>query len=146
MNAFLFDTFQRFGVALVPTGVLNLKNKKFAVDYRVLDENCECSTCTVGCSRAYLRFAMPEPVAAIYLTYHNVHYQVNTAPCPGENRTKNRREWLFVVPFKNPKEKKNSAKSRKQVRFVSVKAARAEMYPQCDPGEECHRWLFKPHQ
>lgn len=37
--------FQRFGSALVPWGSLQLKNKKYAKDFRPIDENCTCPTC-----------------------------------------------------------------------------------------------------
>lgn len=35
----------RFGVALVPSGNLKLKNAKYAKDFAPLDEECGCATC-----------------------------------------------------------------------------------------------------
>ncbi|XP_013382282.1 queuine tRNA-ribosyltransferase catalytic subunit 1-like [Lingula anatina] len=67
----------RFGTALVPTGLLNLKLEKFSRDFRPIDENCGCSTCSQY-TRSYLHtIAGHKPVAAQLITVHNVKYQLN---------------------------------------------------------------------
>ncbi|KAM6038345.1 queuine tRNA-ribosyltransferase catalytic subunit 1 [Chlamydotis macqueenii] len=67
----------RFGSALVPWGSLQLKNKRFARDFRPIDENCACPTCQRH-SRAYLHALLrSEPAALHHLTVHNVAYQLN---------------------------------------------------------------------
>ena len=67
---------QRFGVALVPTGKLQLKHQRYAVDFEPIDSNCSCSTCA-HYTRAYLHTIVThEPVACSLLTIHNVAYQV----------------------------------------------------------------------
>ena len=67
---------QRFGCALVPSGQMRLKNKRFAQDYRPIDEDCPCSTCRQY-TRAYLHTLVTnENVACSLVTVHNVAYQV----------------------------------------------------------------------
>ena len=69
---------QRFGVALVPWGQLQLKKAKFATDFTPIDPQCTCSTCQTY-TRAYLHsIVTQEPVAASLLTVHNVAYQVHS--------------------------------------------------------------------
>ena len=69
--------FQRFGTALVPTGVMQLKSIQYAKDYRPIDENCECSTCK-HYTRSYLNTVVThEAVACSLVTVHNVQYQVS---------------------------------------------------------------------
>ncbi|GAX83611.1 hypothetical protein CEUSTIGMA_g11035.t1 [Chlamydomonas eustigma] len=65
----------RFGVALVPEGVLKLKNAEFANDFRPIDDTCSCSTCK-DYTRAYLHnvIARNIPSAAILVTHHNIAY------------------------------------------------------------------------
>eukprot|EP00058_Branchiostoma_floridae_P008195 XP_002593683.1 hypothetical protein BRAFLDRAFT_131791 [Branchiostoma floridae] len=67
----------RFGSALVPTGQLQLKNKQYARDFRPIDDNCSCSTCS-RYTRAYLHsIATQETVACHLVTVHNIAYQMN---------------------------------------------------------------------
>jgi len=67
---------QRFGVALVTTGLLQLKHQSYAEDFEPIDRTCTCSTCTQY-TRAYLHTIVThEPVACSMLTIHNVAYQV----------------------------------------------------------------------
>jgi queuine tRNA-ribosyltransferase len=67
----------RFGVALVPSGQLQLKNQKYAEDFEPIDRTCTCSTCRLY-TRAYLHtIVTQEPVACSLLTLHNVSYQLN---------------------------------------------------------------------
>ncbi|KAK9811227.1 hypothetical protein WJX72_000278 [[Myrmecia] bisecta] len=65
----------RFGVALVPTGVLKLKNAAYAQDFRPMDPNCSCMACRKY-TRAFLHnlVARGLPFAAHLVTYHNVAY------------------------------------------------------------------------
>ncbi|XP_072704655.1 queuine tRNA-ribosyltransferase catalytic subunit 1 [Ciconia boyciana] len=67
----------RFGSALVPWGSLQLKNERFAKDFRPIDENCRCPTCQRH-SRAYLHALIRSETAALHhLTVHNIAYQLN---------------------------------------------------------------------
>lgn len=65
----------RFGVALVPEGMLKLKNAKFKKDFGPLDEECGCMVCQKY-SRAYLHATVCKglPFASHLLSYHNVAY------------------------------------------------------------------------
>lgn len=65
----------RFGVALIDTGVLKLKNASFARDFRPIDDTCECMVCKQY-SRSYIHHVVTRGVAsaAILVTYHNVAY------------------------------------------------------------------------
>ncbi|XP_077292205.1 tRNA-guanine transglycosylase [Arctopsyche grandis] len=66
----------RFGCALVNTGQIVLKNKKFANDFGPIDENCTCSTCKRH-TRAYLHsIATVETVSCHLLSVHNIAYQL----------------------------------------------------------------------
>ncbi|XP_072775978.1 queuine tRNA-ribosyltransferase catalytic subunit 1 [Taeniopygia guttata] len=66
----------RFGSALVPWGSLQLKNQKFAKDFRPIDADCGCPTCQRH-SRAYLHALLRCNTAALHLlTLHNVAYQM----------------------------------------------------------------------
>lgn len=68
----------RFGTALVPSGELNLRHKKFSNDFRVLDDECDCLCCRWGYTRAFLNsFAgLPEPTCSSLLSLHNIAYQL----------------------------------------------------------------------
>ncbi|KAK4805948.1 hypothetical protein QYF61_022171 [Mycteria americana] len=67
----------RFGSALVPWGSLQLKNERFARDFRPIDESCRCPTCRRH-SRAYLHALIRSETAALHhLTVHNIAYQLN---------------------------------------------------------------------
>ncbi|CAK0784293.1 hypothetical protein CVIRNUC_007497 [Coccomyxa viridis] len=65
----------RFGVALVNSGVLKLKNVCYKDDYRPLDESCGCMTCQKY-TRAFLHNLVGKgiPFAAVLMTYHNIAY------------------------------------------------------------------------
>ncbi|XP_058976258.1 queuine tRNA-ribosyltransferase catalytic subunit-like [Musca domestica] len=66
----------RFGCALVMEGQLNLKNKKYALDLRPIDEDCECSTCKLY-TRSYLHhIATIESVSCSLLSVHNIAFQL----------------------------------------------------------------------
>jgi queuine tRNA-ribosyltransferase len=56
-------------------GPIALRNEKFKLDFRPIDEACRCATCT-GHSRAYLRhlFKAREIQAAVLATVHNLAF------------------------------------------------------------------------
>eukprot|EP00199_Chlamydomonas_sp_CCMP681_P002077 CAMPEP_0119108094 /NCGR_PEP_ID=MMETSP1180-20130426/13465_1 /TAXON_ID=3052 ORGANISM="Chlamydomonas cf sp, Strain CCMP681" /NCGR_SAMPLE_ID=MMETSP1180 /ASSEMBLY_ACC=CAM_ASM_000741 /LENGTH=427 /DNA_ID=CAMNT_0007093677 /DNA_START=136 /DNA_END=1419 /DNA_ORIENTATION=+ len=65
----------RFGVALVPSGTLKLKNAAYAQDFEPMDSTCSCMACKKY-TRAYLHNVVTRgiPSASILVTYHNVAY------------------------------------------------------------------------
>ncbi len=65
----------RTGQALTRRGPVNIKNARHAEDPRPLDAECTCPACR-GYSRAYLHhvFKSGEIIAAMLLTWHNLHY------------------------------------------------------------------------
>jgi queuine tRNA-ribosyltransferase len=65
----------RTGQALTRRGAVNLKNARHAEDPRPLDPDCGCPACR-SYSRAYLHhvFKAGEIIAAMLLTWHNLHY------------------------------------------------------------------------
>jgi len=65
----------RNGSAFVSTGVIRVKNEKYAEDDTPLDENCDCYTCT-NYTKAYLRhlFKAGESFGGMLLTIHNIHF------------------------------------------------------------------------
>jgi queuine tRNA-ribosyltransferase len=65
----------RTGQGLTRRGAVNLRNARHADDPRPLDPDCACPACT-GYSRAYLHhvFKAGEIIAAMLLTWHNLHY------------------------------------------------------------------------
>jgi len=66
----------RFGVALTHNGPLNLKLSKHAKDFRTIDENCPCPTCTDRTSRAMLHHIVTHETAAAHaITLHNIVFQ-----------------------------------------------------------------------
>lgn len=66
----------RFGCALIPSGQISLKNKKYKFDFEPIDKNCICSTCKTY-TRAYLyQIVNSEPVSCSLLSVHNLTYQM----------------------------------------------------------------------
>jgi queuine tRNA-ribosyltransferase len=65
----------RTGQAWTRRGQVNIKNARHQDDPRPLDEACACPACR-GYSRAYLHhaFRSGEIIAAMLLTWHNLHY------------------------------------------------------------------------
>jgi queuine tRNA-ribosyltransferase len=65
----------RTGQALTRRGAVNIKNARHAEDPRPLDPNCSCPCCR-SYERAYLHhvFKAGEIIAAMLLTWHNLHY------------------------------------------------------------------------
>ncbi|GAB4820678.1 hypothetical protein N2152v2_007724 [Parachlorella kessleri] len=70
----------RFGVALVPEGVLKLKNSQFAADFRPIEEGCGCLTCK-RVTRAFLHNVAAKglPFASTLISYHNISYMQRLA-------------------------------------------------------------------
>ena len=57
-------------------GQLNLRQKKYELDMRPIDENCNCSTCQTY-TRSYLHHIVTfENVACSILSVHNIAYQL----------------------------------------------------------------------
>jgi queuine tRNA-ribosyltransferase len=69
----------RTGQAFTSRGKMNLKNAKWAVDTRPLDETCSCSVCRRH-SRDYLRhlYMSGEILASVLLTHHNLGFFLDT--------------------------------------------------------------------
>jgi len=69
----------RTGGAFTSTGKLNIRNARFIVDNRPLDETCPCSVCR-RYSRSYLRhlYQAGEMTAATMISHHNVAFFTNT--------------------------------------------------------------------
>ncbi|MBI2416083.1 MAG: tRNA guanosine(34) transglycosylase Tgt [Candidatus Kerfeldbacteria bacterium] len=65
-------------LSLVHYTKLSLDNLSYQTDSQPLDPLCDCSTCTSGYSRAYLRylFSVHEPLAARLATVHNVSFYI----------------------------------------------------------------------
>jgi queuine tRNA-ribosyltransferase len=65
----------RTGQALTRRCAVNIKNARHAEDPRPLDPDCSCPACR-NYSRAYLHhvFKAGEIIAAMLLTWHNLHY------------------------------------------------------------------------
>eukprot|EP00201_Polytomella_parva_P017196 CAMPEP_0175059630 /NCGR_PEP_ID=MMETSP0052_2-20121109/12539_1 /TAXON_ID=51329 ORGANISM="Polytomella parva, Strain SAG 63-3" /NCGR_SAMPLE_ID=MMETSP0052_2 /ASSEMBLY_ACC=CAM_ASM_000194 /LENGTH=396 /DNA_ID=CAMNT_0016325201 /DNA_START=80 /DNA_END=1267 /DNA_ORIENTATION=+ len=70
----------RFGVALVPEGMLKLKHAALAKDFRPLDATCECATCRRH-TRASLHHVVTRglPSVATLVSLHNVAYMQRLA-------------------------------------------------------------------
>ena len=70
----------RFGVALVPDGVLRLKNSVFVNDYAPLEEGCDCIVCKQY-TRAFLHplVARNLTFASNLISYHNVAFMQRLA-------------------------------------------------------------------
>jgi queuine tRNA-ribosyltransferase len=73
----VFLSLQRFGVALVPWGQVDLKRREFSADFGPIDPDCGCVACR-NHTRADLHSlaVQKEPLACSLLTIHNVAYQV----------------------------------------------------------------------
>jgi queuine tRNA-ribosyltransferase len=69
----------RTGQAFTSLGKLNIKNARFAVDDRPLDESCSCAVCRRH-TRAFLRhlYLSGEMLASILLTHHNLAFFLDT--------------------------------------------------------------------
>ncbi|VDO81937.1 unnamed protein product [Schistosoma curassoni] len=68
----------RFGNALVPWGQLNLRQAKYATDFRPIDEKCSCPTCSRPLSRAWLHSALSgrQVSSSAIISLHNLAYML----------------------------------------------------------------------
>lgn len=69
----------RTGQAFTSRGKLNIKNARYALDQKPLDENCACSVCRRH-TRAFIRhlYQSGEMLASMLLTYHNLAFFLDT--------------------------------------------------------------------
>jgi queuine tRNA-ribosyltransferase len=69
----------RTGQAFTSRGKINVKNARWAVDTKPLDESCGCSVCKRH-SRAYLRHLCMsgEMLASVLLSHHNLAFFLDT--------------------------------------------------------------------
>jgi len=66
----------RFGCALISSGQISLRHKKFRMDFGPIENNCSCSTCKTY-TRAYIhQIVSTEAVSCNLLSIHNLHYQM----------------------------------------------------------------------
>ncbi|TQD86534.1 hypothetical protein C1H46_027927 [Malus baccata] len=66
----------RFGTALVPEGVLKLKQKAMAEDTRPVDPTCDCMVCK-NYTRAYIHcLVTKDAMGSQLLSYHNLYYMM----------------------------------------------------------------------
>ncbi|KAG6504762.1 hypothetical protein ZIOFF_037109 [Zingiber officinale] len=66
----------RFGTALVPEGILKLKNQAMANDERPIDLTCSCMVCK-NYTRAYLHgLVTKDAMGSQLLSYHNLSYMM----------------------------------------------------------------------
>lgn len=72
----------RFNNAITKHGMLNLRNAKFAKDFRPIEDDCGCMACRpapegIGATRASIHHnTSKETVAAHLMSIHNVYYQL----------------------------------------------------------------------
>ncbi|CAH8628138.1 unnamed protein product [Heterobilharzia americana] len=68
----------RFGHALVPWGQLNLRHAKYNTDFRPIDEECSCPTCSRPLSRAWINSALSgrQVNASAVVSLHNLAYML----------------------------------------------------------------------
>jgi queuine tRNA-ribosyltransferase len=69
----------RNGQAFTSRGKLNIKNARYALDQKPLDESCNCSVCRRH-TRAFIRhlYQSGELLASILLTHHNLAFFLDT--------------------------------------------------------------------
>ncbi|TGZ75269.1 hypothetical protein CRM22_000476 [Opisthorchis felineus] len=68
----------RFGHALVPWGQLNLRQARYKSDFRPIDEECRCPTCTRPWSRAFIHASLSgrQVTASAAVSLHNLAYML----------------------------------------------------------------------
>lgn len=68
----------RNGWLYTSTGVVKIRNAKYEMDTRPIDENCNCSTCKQF-SRSYIKHLLKtnEILGARLATVHNLHFFLN---------------------------------------------------------------------
>ena len=72
----------RNGQAFTSRGKLNIKNARYALDEKPLDESCHCAVCRRH-TRAFIRhlYLSGEMLASILLTHHNLAFFLDTMKC-----------------------------------------------------------------
>src|SRR6185369_471214 len=72
----------RNGQAFTSRGKLNVKNARYALDQKPLDESCHCAVCRRH-TRAFIRhlYLAGEMLASILLTHHNLAFFLDTMKC-----------------------------------------------------------------
>ena len=97
----------RFGNAITPRGVLNLRHSSYARDHAPIDSTCRCPCCLpeseeggLGLTRSFIHHtANKETVGAHLLSMHNVHFLLNLMTLARTAIIENRypsflRDWL----------------------------------------------------
>jgi queuine tRNA-ribosyltransferase len=69
----------RHGHYLTKYGKMNIKNSKYKEDFSPLTDDCDCYTCRMGYSRAYIRHLInaQETLGARLLSIHNIRFLVH---------------------------------------------------------------------
>ncbi|HEX3145535.1 MAG TPA: tRNA guanosine(34) transglycosylase Tgt [Pyrinomonadaceae bacterium] len=72
----------RDGQAFTSRGELNVKNARYALDQKPLDESCHCAVCRRH-TRAFIHhlYLSGEVLASILLTHHNLAFFLDTMKC-----------------------------------------------------------------
>lgn len=72
----------RNGQAFTSRGKLNIKNARYTLDQKPLDESCQCAVCRRH-TRAFIRhlYLSGEMLASILLTHHNLAFFLDTMKC-----------------------------------------------------------------
>ena len=70
----------RHGVAFTKEGEMKMRNEKFALDERPIEEGCECYACK-NHTRAYIHHLVraDEILGGLLLTHHNETFLIKTA-------------------------------------------------------------------
>ena len=99
----------RTGSAFTSSGKINIKNKKYTMDFNPLDGECDCYTCK-NYSRSYIKhlYKTKEILSAILLTVHNLYFIVKLLEKAGDAIEKNnffdfRKEFKSKYNDKNEK-------------------------------------------
>ncbi len=97
----------RNGSVYTPTGRINLMNAEYKNDFKKIDENCACYTCT-SYTRAYLShlFRAKEMLASTLASIHNLYFLVNLV--------KNARQAILDESFEDFKTKFLSVYNREE--------------------------------
>ena len=69
----------RHGHALTKYGKINIKNSKYKEDFSPLTDTCDCYTCKMGYSKAYIRHLIVanETLGARLLSIHNIRFLIH---------------------------------------------------------------------
>ena len=69
----------RHGHVLTKYGKINIRNAQYKEDFNKLSDDCDCSTCQMGYTKAYLRHLVVanEALAARLLSIHNIRFLIH---------------------------------------------------------------------